>query len=95
MKARHIRKIRKRVAMFDTYEIHEAVGMFGGPYHATTEATVTAGNTVEVMRRFFRYYRRHYKRIHDDYTSESVETTRQWGRFEVVNTRTGFHHYVR
>lgn len=95
MKARHIRKFRKRIAKFDVYDIHEAVDIFGGPYCATTEATVTAGEPVEAMRRFFRYYRRHYKRIHNNYTSESVETVRQWGRFEVVNTRTGFHHYMR
>ena len=95
MKARYIRKLRKRIAKFDAYDIHETVGMFGDPYHTTTEAMVMAGNPVEAMRRFFRYYRRHYKRIHDDYTSGPVETTRQWGSFEVVNTRTGFHHYMR
>ena len=95
MKARHIRKLRKRIAKFDAYDIHESVSMFGAPYHVTAEATIMADNPFEAMRRFFRYYRRHYKRIHDNYKSESIETTQQWGRFEVVNLRTGFHHYMR
>lgn len=95
MKAWYIRILRKRIAKFDTYYIHEAVYMFGGPYHATAETTVTAGNPVEAMRRFFRYYRRHYKRAHDYEKSVSLESKRQWGHFEVVNTRTGFHHYMR
>ena len=95
MKARHIRKIRKRVDKFDTYEIHESIGMFGTPYHDTTEAIVKADSVTMAMRRFFRYYERRYKRYHDDRTTCPSETTREWGRFEVVNTRTGFHHYVR
>ena len=32
MKAWKIKKIRNRVAKFDTYEIHEAFNMFGYPY---------------------------------------------------------------
>ena len=95
MKARHIKKIRKRVAKFDTYEIHESIHMFGNPYHSTPEATVTADSLSMAMRRFFAYYRRRFKRHHDDNTTCPSETTQQWGKFEVINLRTGFHHYLR
>lgn len=95
MKARHIKKIRNRVAKFDTYEIHEAFNMFGYPYRDEPEDIVTADSVAMAMRRFFRRYARRNKRYHDDRTTCPSETTRAWGRFEVINKRTGFHHYVR
>lgn len=95
MKARHIRKLRKRIAKFDKYDIFESVGLFGSPYWSTKEATVTADSLTLVMERFFSRYSRTYKRHHNNWTTDPRETKECWGRFEVVNLRTGFHHYVR
>ena len=95
MKARHIRKLRKRISKWDAYDIHDTVRMFGSPYHAIPEATIKAGSPCEAVARFFRWYKRRYKKRHDEQRRELIECTEKWGLFKVVNQRTGFQHFER
>lgn len=101
MKAKHIRKLRKKIASFDVYIIRESAGLFGDfngnnrlnlvmpDYHVTADSHELA------IKRFFRNYEREYKRLHDYYTDCPIETTIRWGRIMVTNTRTNFTRFYK
>lgn len=96
MKAKHIKKLRKRIVAFDKYLIRESAGLFGdfcGNNRlglVMNNYYVTADSHELALQRFFRKYERMFKRRHDNYTTQPVETTMQWGRVMVKNQRTKF-----
>lgn len=96
MKAKHLRKLRKRISTFDTYLIRQSANGFGdfcGNNRlglVMDDYYVTADSYELALKRFFRKYERRFKRRHDNYTTEPVETTMRWGRMLVKNQRTKF-----
>ena len=101
MKARHIKKLRKRIATFDTYCIRESAGAFGDFYGFNRlglimdDYYITADSYELALKRFFKKYEREFKRVHDHYCKTPIETTVQWGDIMVKNTKTGFIRYYR
>ena len=101
MKARHIKKLRKRIGQFDKYLIRSSAQIFGDFYGNNRlgliidDYYVTASNYEHALQRFFRKYERMFKRRHDNYTTNPIETTERWGRMMVVNQRTKFARFYR
>ena len=93
MKARHIRKLRKRISSFDVYLIRESVGIFGDFDGISNMGLkmdnyyVTADGPELALKRFFSKYERMFNCKHDKYTAR-FETTMEWGRMMVKNQRT-------
>ena len=101
MKARHIRKLRKKIASFDVYSIRESAGLFGD-FNGLNRLNlimndyyVTADSYESALKRFFRNYERNHKRVHDFYTNYPIETTGRWGRMMVTNQRTKFTRFYK
>lgn len=101
MKARHIRKLRKKIASFDVYSIRESAGLFGD-FNGLNRLNlimpdyyVTADSHELALKRFFRNYERNRKRVHDCYTDYPIETTGCWGRMMVTNKRTNFTRFYK
>jgi len=96
MKAKHIKKLRKRIGAFDKFLIRESACLFGDFCGNNSLGLVmdnyyvTADSHELALKRFFRKYERMFKRRHDNYTTQPVETTMQWGRVMVKNQRTKF-----
>ena len=96
MKAKHIKKLRKRISSFDIYLIRQSANIFGDFFGnnrlglVMDDYYVTADSHELALKRFFRKYERMFKRRHDNYTPPLVETTMQWGRMMVKNQRTKF-----
>jgi len=96
MKARHLRKLRKRVSSFDTYLIRQSASIFGDFFGnnrlglVMDDYYVTADSYELALKRFFIKYERMFKRRNDNYTPYPSETTERWGRIMVENQRTHF-----
>jgi len=96
MKAKHIKKLRKRISSFDKYLIRRSAGLFGDFFGnnrlglVMDNYYVTADSHELALQRFFHKYERMFKRRHDNYTTQPVETTERWGSMMVKNQRTKF-----
>lgn len=94
MKAKHIKKLRKRIESFQSYKVRESWGLFGfDSFHENNYSEIKAGSPLEATVRFFKLYRRQYKRI-SRFESFLIETNSQWGRLEVVDSK-GFKTYYK
>jgi hypothetical protein len=96
MKTKHIKKLRKRISSFDKYLIRQSAGLFGDFFGNNRlglimdDYYVKADSYELALQRFFHKYERMFKRRHDNYTTQPVETTERWGRIMVENQRTKF-----
>jgi hypothetical protein len=96
MKTKHIKKLRKRISSFDKYLIRQSAGLFGDFFGnnrlglVMDDYYVKADSYELALKRFFHKYERMFKRRHDNYTTQPVETTERWGRIMVENQRTKF-----
>lgn len=90
---RVMRKYRNDLPKMDTYSITASAYLFGPPFYAS-EHSCKAYDLQHATERYFRWYRRKYKAISDHEGQVSNETKKKWGHLEVVNTRTGFTHYM-
>lgn len=96
MKARHIKRLRKRIADFKNFRIRCSAGLFGDFFGDNRLGLimdnyyVTADNHEFALKRFFRLYERMFKRRHDNYTEHPCETTKKWGRLMVENVESGY-----
>ena len=96
MKARHIKKLRKRISNFKVYKIRKSAGVFGDFFGNNRlglimdDYYITADSYEFALERFFRYFKRAFKRRHDDDTGYLRETTCALGRIMVENTNTGY-----
>ena len=96
MKARIIRKLRKRISSFDEYLIRQSARLFGDFFGhnrlglVMDDYYVTADSHELALKRFFRKYERMFKRRHNNYTTQPFETTEKWGKIMVQNQRTKF-----
>lgn len=94
MKAKHIKKLRKRISSFDKYLVRQSAGSFGDFFGdnrlglVMDNYYVTADSHELALQRFFRKYERMFKHRPDNYTTQPVETTEIWGSIMIVNKRT-------
>ena len=93
MKVRHIKKLRKVVANFKEYEVSHSLGLFGdfdgGGLCSKNIMAITPRMAVE---KYQRWYFRHYKHHNKFHTTYIVETTWNWGKFMVVDSK-GYSRY--
>ncbi len=97
MKARHIKKLRKRIATFDEYEVASSCNLFGEPYGVDyIGKSIKADKPVVALYRYWRKYHRMHKEIHPfsgcDY---GLDVSAKWGKFRVTNKRTRYKFYFR
>ena len=96
MKARHIKKLRKRISNFNVYKIRRSAGVFGDFFGNNRlglkmdDYYITADSHELALKRFFRYFRRAFKRRHGNDTGYVYETTCDLGEIMVKNTNTGY-----
>lgn len=101
MKARHIKRLRKRIATFKTYRIRGSASLFGDFFGynrlglVMDNFNVTADSHEVALKRFFRKYERMFKRRHENYTEYPCETTEKWGRLMVEDVKSGFMKFYR
>lgn len=71
MKARYIKKLRKRIATFDEYQIRKSAGLFGVLFGnnrlrlVMDNYYIMADSPQLALKMFFRYYERMFHRRHD------------------------------
>jgi hypothetical protein len=98
MEAWKIRKARKKLAKWNDYIVSESSDLFGGPYNPMGSRTFKAQCAESAIRRALKLWERVHHRFHNKGASNSCglsPTTRQWGRFEVVNVQENFAYYFR
>lgn len=63
MKAKYIKKIRKKIGKYHPFVIHTAIHLFGEPYSEEEGPIIYAlpGNGVDAVRKYCRWYRRKTK----------------------------------
>ena len=93
MKARHIKKLRKKILNFKEYKILETKGLFGNFFDDTFEKSIMADSFNTALKRYFRKYYRRNKEIHNYYDVDT-ETTSEWGKIRVKDYK-GFKKYFR
>ena len=93
MKAKHIAKLRKKIAKFTSYTIRESLNLFGEPYCSCgCGKNIMSDSPINALRKFCVKYARRYKRKFK-YSGYDTQTTYDWGKVEVINNKTGFRTY--
>ena len=98
MKAKTIRRLRKKISSFDKYIVLESYSLFGSFDSDLEVGTKILADSPEMaMRRYVKMEERRYKEVsalncHWDWC---YETTAEWGRVRVYNTRTRWKTYYR
>ena len=91
MKARTIKKLRKKIAQFKSYEVYEAIHLFGEPFEF--KLCVKSDSPKNALKRFWKYFYRKNKMRHR-WVGYDYETTYDWGKF-MVKTENGFKYFYR
>lgn len=88
MKAKGIKRLRKKVANFKEYDVSYSLGLFGNfDCGGLCLKTIKASNPREAVERYLRWYFRFYKFRNLFHTNNLVETSWNWGKFRVEDTR--------
>ena len=89
MRARTVRRLRKKIASYETYEVkthtHNKVDYISG-------LKVKADSYEMALRRYLKWYWNHFKEKHADHKSTMFETTSKFGAFVVINEK-GYKRY--
>ena len=89
MRARTVRRLRKKIASYKTYEVkthtHNKVDYISG-------LKVKADSYEMALRRYLKWYWNHFKEKHADHKSTMFETTSKFGSFVVINEK-GYKRY--
>lgn len=93
MKARDVKRLRKKVTDFKEYDVSYSLGLFGNfDGGGLCLHTIKASNPREAVERYLSWYFRCYKRRNEFYTNNLVETSWNWGKFMVEDAR-GYRRY--
>ena len=88
MTRRDIERLRKKVAGFKEYDVSYSLGLFGDfDGGGLCLQAIKASNPREAVERYLRWYFRYYKQRNKFHTTNLVETSWNWGRFRVEDTR--------
>ena len=94
LKAKHIRKLRKKAKFMQVFKARECWGCFGFDTFRQTEfIEVKATSEYQALQRYFKWYHRNLKKLHRFYKVNEI-TTYDWGKVEVVN-KDGYSTYFR
>lgn len=88
MKARHIRKARKIIERSEEFTVSVRVGWFDfdDDYNGH-KRVVLALDATQAIRRYFRWWYRHFKEVSKYYSDGSYVCTRDKGRIMVINSK--------
>lgn len=93
MRARDVKRLRKKVADFKEYTVSYTFGLFGDfGFEGQCCKKIMASNSQEAVERYLKWYFRKYKCRNMHHTNNLAETSRWWGKFMVVDSR-GFSRY--
>ena len=93
MKARHIGKLRKRIANFREFTVSTSFGLFGDfDGGGKWQHKVMADTPRVAVSRYLCWYIRKYKELHENFLYGCVETSAKWGRIMVIDTL-GYRYY--
>ena len=89
MKAIHIKKLRREVEQYKPFTISVCYGLFGFDYKDSgcDIARIMASDIEGAIRKYFRRYERKYKEKSTKHLTYLNETTRNWGRVMVIDSR--------
>ena len=93
MKAKHIRKLRKRINNFGYYTIRESFGLFGDfqGYNRMGfkchDTKIFAESPTMAIEKYMKIYRRKMKKKNEHECEEYQEVTEDWGRIMVSNEK--------
>lgn len=92
MKSRHIKNLRLKIRLFESFKVKESDGLFGDFYgNINREVEIKAGSREQAVKRYFRWYFRRYKELSDN-DNQMQETKHRYGKIRVVDSK-GFSHY--
>ena len=91
MKARHIRKLRKRILSYHTYKVYPVKHCLFG-FDNNFVYTFKAMNSIHAVERYMKYYWRKNKQKHPSYQTFYHEVTCDWGRILVIEEK-GYKRY--
>lgn len=101
MKAKTIRKLRKKISSFDEYVISKSYSLFGS-FENLEDAIkwhtkILADSPKMAMKRYVKMEERRCKEVSElnGHWDWSYETTATWARVRVYNIRTGWKTYYR
>ena len=96
VRVHYFHKVRERYKTLDTYEVTSSPSLFGSFWRADRPGYVTkAYNYEHALERYFNRYARLYHEYHNNARDTPRETTEQWGRFRIRNTRTKWTRYYK
>ena len=88
MKAKDIKRLRKKVVDFKEYDVSYSLGLFGNfDGGGVCLQTIKASNPREAVERYLRWYFRFYKFRNEFHKNNLVETSLNWGKFRVEDAR--------
>ena len=90
---RMIRQYRRDLPKMHTYQITTSSRMFGPPFYSC-EHVCKAYELNHAAKRYFAWYRRHYKEVSDHEDVSNRETKPMWGHLCLVDKDTGYTHYI-
>ena len=93
MKARHIRKLRKRILSYQTYKVYPVQHCLFG-FDNNFVYTFKAMNSIHAVERYMKYYWRKHMQKHTMYKTFYNEVTSDLGRILVIDEKGYKRYYI-
>ena len=95
MKARHIRKLRKKLQAYQTYRIATSYGSFGyfPQKHEWEYRKVKGASPIHAITRYMKWHFRRHKYMSRHQKTWYQETTYNWGEIEVIDEKGYIRYY--
>lgn len=94
MKARHIKKLRKKIAEFKEFTVSIPTGLFGFDGDYRCKKVIKASDEIHAIRRYFKWYYRYYKETSEFQTYYPEPCSRIWAHVLVEDSK-GYKHFYR
>lgn len=82
-----VKRLRKRLVSYDTYEVKETKTKISG-------RMIKAANSFHAMERYFQWYWRHFKEKHPSCYKDMFETTSKFGNIVVIDQKGYKRYYI-
>lgn len=92
MKAKQIRKLRKRIGKLQTYTIRETASLFGDFFGNNRmglimhDTKINASSSIRALEIYMKKYRKVHKQKNNYEREDYDETTEKWGRLMVIDS---------
>ena len=93
MKAKHLKRLRKKVGSLQTFTIRETCSLFGDFFGSNrlclvmSDSKVKAGNPIRAIEVYMKKYRNQMKKKNEYEREEYTETTQNWGHLMVTDEK--------